>query len=78
MFEKIKKKVKGLVHKVKGQTTIIEALGVSPATSTKMRKAHKNIDIRYKWGIIKKMIEPQRPQSVMYITICQKSIKNRF
>ena len=39
MFERIKKKVREMVHKVKGQTTIIEALGVSPATSAEMRKA---------------------------------------
>lgn len=39
MFEKFKRKVKGLIHKVNGNTTIIEALGVSPATSNEMRKA---------------------------------------
>lgn len=39
MFDRIKKKVRGLIHKVTGSTNIIEALGVSPATSSEMREA---------------------------------------
>ena len=38
-FAKLKKKIKGVIHKVNGNTTIIEALGVNPATSAEMRKA---------------------------------------
>lgn len=39
MFDKLKKKIKGVIHKMRGNTTILEALGVSPATSTDMRRA---------------------------------------
>lgn len=38
-FAKIRKKIKGLIHKMNGNTTILEALGISPATSAEMRKA---------------------------------------
>ena len=37
MFDKIKRKIKGVIHKVNGSTTILEALGTSPATSQVMR-----------------------------------------
>lgn len=39
MFDNIRKKIKGMIHKVTGNTTIIEALGVNPATSAEMREA---------------------------------------
>lgn len=39
VFAKIRKKIKGMIRKLNGNTTIIEALGVSPSTSNDMRKA---------------------------------------
>lgn len=39
VLAKIKKKIKGLIHKVQGNTSIIEALGVNPTASAAMRDA---------------------------------------
>lgn len=39
VLAKIKKKIKGLIHKVNGNITVMEALNASPAASMEMRKA---------------------------------------
>lgn len=39
VLAKIKKKIKGLIHKVNGNMTVMEALNASPAASMAMRKA---------------------------------------